>query len=81
MEPEKQTARGFPGRCVLRAVAWPEIGAGESLGSGATMAKHEWIHLTAEQLSADPGLVKAVERFRAPAMPAGDAATAWLKSS
>lgn len=45
------------------------------------MAKHEWIHLTAEQLSADPGLVKAVERFRAPAMPAGDAATAWLKSS
>lgn len=43
------------------------------------MTEHEWIHLTAEQLSADPALVRAVERFRAPPTPAGDAAASWLK--
>lgn len=43
------------------------------------MIDHEWIHLTAEQLSADPELVRAVERFRAPAGRAGDSAAAWLK--
>jgi hypothetical protein len=43
------------------------------------VTEHEWIHLTAEQLSADPALVRAIERFHAPAGRAGDAATAWLK--
>jgi hypothetical protein len=43
------------------------------------MAEHEWIHLTTEQLSADPALEKAIMRFRAPATPAGDAATNWLQ--
>ena len=42
-------------------------------------SEHEWIHLTAEQLSADPALVRAVERFRAPSTAAGDAATSWLR--
>lgn len=44
------------------------------------MIEHEWIHLTAEQLSADPALVTAVERFQAPPGRAGDAATTWLKA-
>jgi hypothetical protein len=43
------------------------------------LIEHEWIHLTAEQLSADPALVGAIEGFRAVPGPAGDAATSWLK--
>ena len=43
------------------------------------MIEHEWVHLTAEQLSADLALVHAVERFHAPPGRAGDAAAAWLK--
>lgn len=43
------------------------------------MIEHEWIHLTAEQLSADAALVRAIERFNAPTGLAGDAAAAWLK--
>lgn len=43
------------------------------------MTEHEWIHLTAEQLSADAALVSAIERFKAPAGRAGDAACEWLK--
>lgn len=43
------------------------------------MIEHEWIHLTAEQLSADPALVRAIERFRAPPGNAGNAAASWLK--
>jgi hypothetical protein len=43
------------------------------------LTEHEWIHLTAEQLSADPGLVRAIERFQAPTGRSGDAAAAWLK--
>jgi hypothetical protein len=41
--------------------------------------EHEWIHLTAEQLSADPALVRAIEGFRAPSGGPGDAAASWLK--
>lgn len=41
--------------------------------------EHEWVHLTGEQLDADPGLVRAIERFRAPAGRAGDAAARWLQ--
>lgn len=43
------------------------------------MIEHEWVHLTAEQLSADAGLVRAIEDFNAPAGRAGNAAAAWLK--
>ena len=43
------------------------------------MVEHEWVHLSGEQLSADPGLVRAIERFQAPAGRPGDAAAAWLK--
>ena len=43
------------------------------------MIEHEWIHLTGEQLSADPPLVRAIERFQAPPGRAGNAAAAWLK--
>jgi len=43
------------------------------------VADHEWVHLTGEQLSADPALVRAIERFRAPPGRAGEAAAAWLK--
>ena len=43
------------------------------------MTEHEWIHLTAEQLSADAALVSAIERFMAPTGRAGDAAREWLK--
>jgi hypothetical protein len=45
----------------------------------ASLIAQEWVHLTAEQLSADPELVRAIERFRAPAGRAGDAAATWLK--
>jgi hypothetical protein len=45
----------------------------------ADSSTHEWIHLTAEQLSTDPMLVRAIERFRAPPGRAGDAATTWLR--
>lgn len=45
----------------------------------AELIEHEWVHLTAEQLSADPALVRAIERFQAPRGHAGDAATTWLK--
>jgi hypothetical protein len=41
--------------------------------------EHEWVHLTGEQLSADPALVRAIERFKAPPGQAGEAAAAWLK--
>jgi hypothetical protein len=41
--------------------------------------EHEWIHLTAEQLSADQALLAAIERFQAPPGRAGDAAATWLK--
>lgn len=43
------------------------------------MIEHEWIHLTAEQLSADAALVRAIERFSAPPGRPGDAAASWLK--
>lgn len=43
------------------------------------MAADEWIHLTSEQLSADPSLSDSIGRFRAPANPAGEAAEKWLK--
>jgi hypothetical protein len=43
------------------------------------LIEHEWIHLTAEQLSADSALVRAIERFGAPPGRAGDAAASWLK--
>ena len=43
------------------------------------MIEREWVHLTAEQLGADAALVPAIERFRAPAGRAGDAAAKWLK--
>lgn len=43
------------------------------------MIEHEWVHLTAEQLGDDVALVRAIERFHAPAGRAGDAAAAWLK--
>jgi hypothetical protein len=45
----------------------------------ATLTEHEWIHLTAEQLSADRALVAALERFQAAPGRAGEAATSWLK--
>lgn len=45
----------------------------------AELMEHEWVHLTAEQLSADPALVRAIERFQAPPGRAGDAAAIWLK--
>jgi len=43
------------------------------------LIEHEWIHLTAEQLSADPALIRAIERFEAPPGHAGAAAASWLK--
>lgn len=43
------------------------------------MTEHEWVHLTAEQLGADPALVRAIEHFRAPPVRAGAAAAAWLR--
>jgi hypothetical protein len=41
--------------------------------------EHEWVHLTGEQLSADPALVDSIERFQAPPGRTGDAAATWLK--
>ena len=43
------------------------------------MAADEWIHLTREQLDADPALADAIERFRAPPTPAGEASEEWLR--
>lgn len=43
------------------------------------MVPDEWIHLTGEQLEADPGLAVAVERFEPPKTPAGEAAAEWLR--
>jgi hypothetical protein len=43
------------------------------------VGQHEWVHLTNEQLAADPGLAEAVDRFRAPSNRAGKAAESWLK--
>jgi hypothetical protein len=43
------------------------------------VVEHEWVHLSGEQLSADPVLARAIERFQAPAGRPGDAAAAWLK--
>lgn len=43
--------------------------------------KPEWVHLTGEQIEADGGLLKAVDRFEAPPSPAGKAAAEWLKQS
>lgn len=43
------------------------------------MTEHEWIHLTAEQLGADPALVRSIERFRAPSGRAGATAAGWLR--
>ncbi len=43
------------------------------------MIEHEWVHLTAGQLSADPALLAAIGRFKARSGEAGDAAAAWLK--
>jgi len=54
----------------------PGCGATDSLRH---LTDHEWVHLTAEQLSADPTLATAIERFSAPAGRAGDLAAAWLK--
>lgn len=48
------------------------------IASAVVSGQHEWVHLTAEQLSADPALVRAVERFRAPPGKAGEAAAVWL---
>jgi hypothetical protein len=39
----------------------------------------EWIHLTREQIDADPGLGDAVGRFKAPPGRAGHSAELWLK--
>jgi hypothetical protein len=44
------------------------------------LSEPEWIHLSEEQLTADPSLREAVQRFRAPLTPAGDAATEWLQN-
>ncbi len=45
------------------------------------MSKAEWVHLTEEQVDADPGLREAIERFDAPPSDAGRAAEGWLKAS
>ncbi len=45
------------------------------------MTEPEWVHLTEEQVNADPGLLEAVERFDAPPGAAGRAAAEWLKTS
>lgn len=42
-------------------------------------SKHDWIHVTSEQLAADPGLAGAIARFRAPPTRPGKAAENWLK--
>ena len=43
------------------------------------MPEREWIHLTEEQIDADPALGDAVGRFKAPRGRAGRAAELWLK--
>jgi hypothetical protein len=43
------------------------------------VADHEWVHVTAEQLDADPDLRAAILRFEAPSGRAGSAAESWLK--
>jgi len=43
------------------------------------VAEPEWIHLTSEQIEADPGLDGAVRRFKTPPGRAGKAAESWLK--
>ena len=43
------------------------------------LEEHEWVHLTAEQLSADRELLAAIERFQGLPGKAGSAAAAWLK--
>jgi hypothetical protein len=44
-----------------------------------SLSAPEWIHLSKEQLGADPSLGEAIERFEAPPIPAGEAASEWLK--
>jgi hypothetical protein len=41
--------------------------------------EHEWVHLNAEQLSADPALRASIGRFKVRSGEAGAAAAAWLK--
>ena len=53
--------------------------SGQTAASLSRLIEHEWIHLTAEQLSADPALVRAIERFETPPGRAGAAAASWLK--
>lgn len=43
------------------------------------MAADEWIHLTQEQLDADPDLAAAIDQFEAPDTAAGTAAARWLR--
>lgn len=45
------------------------------------MSEPEWVHLSGQQVAADPSLTEAVGRFRAPHGDAGDAATEWLRES
>lgn len=52
---------------------------GRQLACSDPMAAVEWIHLTRQQLDADPSLAEAIDRFQAPKTPAGDAAAEWLK--
>ncbi len=44
-----------------------------------TVGEHEWVHVSSEQLAADPGLAETISRFKAPSHPAGEAAESWLK--
>jgi hypothetical protein len=43
------------------------------------VTEHEWVHLTQEQLNADPALADALARFQAPEGRAGEAAESWLQ--
>ncbi len=45
------------------------------------MSQDEWIHLTPDQIEADPDLGTAVRGFHPPPSPAGDAAAKWLRES
>ena len=45
------------------------------------MAEDEWVHLTSEQLEADPALADSIARFQAPPSRAGQAAGHWLRDS
>lgn len=47
--------------------------------ANVTPGVREWVHLTAEQLTADLSLREAIDRFSAPASRAGEAAASWLK--